>query len=144
MSNAKHTPNRAVSALLAYQQADEEGVMVLVSRQAIHEVAEQHAERLDVLEKVIAKYDPESTFISLDPDPGCIVCTSGATPNKYNTGLCLLHKAQAIIAKARGEDQETCTQCKGTGKFMAHMPATGHSWEMKCDCDAVKSKGESQ
>lgn len=30
----------ALNALLAYQQADEDGVMVLASRQAIHEVAD--------------------------------------------------------------------------------------------------------
>lgn len=33
----------AVKALLNYQQADEDGVMVLVSRQAIHEVVAQLA-----------------------------------------------------------------------------------------------------
>lgn len=32
--------NPALNALLDYQQADEEGIMVLVSRQAIHEVAD--------------------------------------------------------------------------------------------------------
>lgn len=31
----------AIEALLAYQQADDDGVMVLASRQAIHEVADQ-------------------------------------------------------------------------------------------------------
>ena len=36
--------NQALEALLAYQQADEGGVMVLVSRQAIHEVAARLAE----------------------------------------------------------------------------------------------------
>lgn len=33
--------SRAHEALLQYQQADEEGIMVLVSRQAIHEVSEE-------------------------------------------------------------------------------------------------------
>lgn len=32
----------AMKALMSYQQADEEGIMVLVSRQAIHEVADLH------------------------------------------------------------------------------------------------------
>ena len=38
--------SEAMKALLAYQQADEDGVMVLTSRQAIHEVAERY-ETLD-------------------------------------------------------------------------------------------------
>jgi len=33
--------DEAIEALLAYQQADMEGVMVLTSRQAIHEVADE-------------------------------------------------------------------------------------------------------
>jgi hypothetical protein len=37
--------SEALQALLSYQQADEDGVMVLTSRQAIHEVAD-HLERL--------------------------------------------------------------------------------------------------
>lgn len=38
------TPNLAESALLNYQQADEDGVMVLVSRQAIHETLDALAD----------------------------------------------------------------------------------------------------
>lgn len=37
--------SEALKALLSYQQADEDGVMVLASRQAIHEVAD-HLEKL--------------------------------------------------------------------------------------------------
>lgn len=39
MSKIERSP--AHSALMNYQQADEDGVMVLVSRQAIHEVSEE-------------------------------------------------------------------------------------------------------
>lgn len=39
------TMSEALKALLSYQQADEDGVMVLASRQAIHEVAD-HLEKL--------------------------------------------------------------------------------------------------
>ena len=56
----------ALHALMSYQQADEDGVMVLVSRQAIHEVAEDHQrltaenERLKgEIEERIAKFENE-------------------------------------------------------------------------------------
>ena len=39
--NAETRRSAAHEALLDYQQADEEGIVVLVSRQAIHEVSEQ-------------------------------------------------------------------------------------------------------
>lgn len=39
----------AVKALLSYQQADMDGVMVLVSRQAIHEVVD----RIEALEELV-------------------------------------------------------------------------------------------
>lgn len=42
----------ALKALLTYQQADENGVMVLASRQAIHEVADQVASLRHALEMV--------------------------------------------------------------------------------------------
>lgn len=43
--------NEAIEALLAYQQADMEGVMVLTSRQAIHEVADSHQALVKELER---------------------------------------------------------------------------------------------
>ncbi len=42
----------AIEALLSYQQADEDGVMVLTSRQAIHEVADQVESLRHALEMV--------------------------------------------------------------------------------------------
>lgn len=35
-----------------------------------------------------------------DGEPGCLDCTYGTTPNKFNTGLCWYHRARAAIAKA--------------------------------------------
>lgn len=37
------TPSESITALLAYSQADEEGIIVTVSRQAIHEVVRENA-----------------------------------------------------------------------------------------------------
>ena len=44
--------NEAMKALLAYQQADDDGVMVLTSRQAIHEVVDQVSSLRHLLEMV--------------------------------------------------------------------------------------------
>lgn len=30
-------------------------------------------------------------------DPGCIVCTQGTVPNRYNTGLCPWHEALRVL-----------------------------------------------
>jgi hypothetical protein len=43
MTDTKHTIDGALKALLNYSQADQDGVMVLVSRQAIHEVSDEIA-----------------------------------------------------------------------------------------------------
>ncbi len=54
-------------------------------------------ERVAVLEKALdglmQKYDPENPGAAFEPDSGCLECTSGTTPNKYNTGLCAHHRA---------------------------------------------------
>jgi hypothetical protein len=44
--------SEALKALLAYQQADEDGVMVLTSRQAIHEVAKRYDRLLKKLTEI--------------------------------------------------------------------------------------------
>lgn len=41
--------------------------------------------------------DLDGTFPS---NPGCVACTYGATPDRYNTGLCGYHAMRAAIAKA--------------------------------------------
>lgn len=48
----------AVKALLNYQQADEDGVMVLTSRQAIHEVVA----RIEQLEAALREISDCKTF----------------------------------------------------------------------------------
>lgn len=52
LANNKHSLP-AMDALLAYQRADEGGIMVLVSRQAIHEVASHHSELVDELTELV-------------------------------------------------------------------------------------------
>lgn len=39
--------------------------------------------------------DTEGKYPSLDS--GCIECTGGATPDRYNTGLCAYHNAKKLL-----------------------------------------------
>ena len=32
-----------------------------------------------------------------EPDSGCIECTCGTVPDKYNTGLCAYHNAKKLL-----------------------------------------------
>jgi hypothetical protein len=41
--------------------------------------------------------DTEGKYPPLDP--GCIECTCGATPNRYNTGRCAYHIAVGLLAE---------------------------------------------
>ncbi len=59
-------------------------------------------ELLEALKTILGRYDPEWPAAALEPDGGCIECTSGATPNDKNTGLCPRHRAIEAIAKAEG------------------------------------------
>lgn len=65
-------------------------------RDALYERDTAHG----ALKRLVALYDEESGTIDVSPSPGCLECTCGVTPNKYNTGLCALHEARKAIAKA--------------------------------------------
>ncbi len=55
--------SEALQALLAYQQADQDGVMVLTSRQAIHEVADRYETLRRTLEQhAVRSMGPRSPF----------------------------------------------------------------------------------
>jgi hypothetical protein len=45
-----------------------------------------------------AQADAEDRFL-IDPDPGCLECTSGTTPHDRNTGLCGYHALERALAK---------------------------------------------
>lgn len=32
-------------------------------------------------------------------DAGCVVCTHGTTPDRFNTGLCALHNAKKLLGQ---------------------------------------------
>lgn len=62
-----------------------------------------HDALIAALNGLLFNYDPEACAIPVEPDPGCIECTSGVTPNDMNTGPCSLHRAYTALAQARGE-----------------------------------------
>lgn len=62
------------------------------------------------LEALLYRYDPENPGAALEPDAGCIECTSGATPNNHNTGPCPYHQALAaleLIKRGGSRDNKT-------------------------------------
>jgi hypothetical protein len=70
-----------------------------------NEAAEQIEALCDALEAILNKVDYENPGAAFEPDSGCLECTSGVTPNRFNTGLCAHHRAIAALSQARGEDQ---------------------------------------
>lgn len=56
-TQSKHTPAPFIDALLNYQQTDMDGIMVIVSRQAIHETIESHAKLLEALEDALQGHE---------------------------------------------------------------------------------------
>ena len=71
----------------------EEARRVRVAR--LHSKAE---EMYETLADLLDDYDEERQAIAVEPDPGCIDCTVGTTPDDRNTGLCAFHRAWAIVA----------------------------------------------
>ena len=67
MTNNKTPLQGAIDALLNYQQADMDGIMVLVSRQAIHEVADAAQAYADLPSK-IEELRKETDTVDLDVD----------------------------------------------------------------------------
>lgn len=35
-----------------------------------------------------------------NPDSGCIECTAGTVPDRYNTGLCAYHRAKQLLGQS--------------------------------------------
>jgi len=80
--------SEAMQALLAYQQADEDGVMVLTSRQAIHEVAESHEKLRRTLEqRSVRLMGPRSPFWQ------CEYCQALS-----QTPIAFKHKPECLMA----------------------------------------------
>ena len=87
MTQSKHTPAPFIDALSNYTQADEEGLFVNVSRQAIHETIKSHAELLGALEYIIKAHD----------------CDREMKMGVAHLSERLYKRTKAIIAKAGGQ-----------------------------------------
>ncbi len=52
---------------------------------------------IDLARQVMRDHDPERD----EADAGCIECTLGTVPKRLETGLCLYHKAEALLWRVR-------------------------------------------
>ena len=87
--------SEAMKALLAYQQADEDGVMVMTSRQAIHEVAERYETLRRTLEQhAVRLMGPRSQFWQ------CSYCQALS-----QTPIAFKHKPECIMSAAPPVEQ---------------------------------------
>lgn len=85
-------------ALLDYQQADMDGTMVLVSRQAIHEVTEEYVDLLQALQGCLAHGLDEG-----EPASHGYHGVSGPTAQEKRAEA-VYQKARAAIRKATREE----------------------------------------
>lgn len=94
MRDTQHTPRIEVAkyALLAYQQADMDGIMVLASRQAIHEVTDE-LDRLAALNAELVNAAKTMNAVMRDRH-------HGRMPDDVAQALSAL---QSALARARGE-----------------------------------------
>lgn len=97
---------RAIAAYVSTlkSERDTQAEANVIACQRVRELeAERDAAqaRVKVLEEALGnlllKYDPENPGAAFEPEPSCLECTSGATPNKYNTGLCAHHRAREAL-----------------------------------------------
>lgn len=67
------------------------------------EAVNSHQSLVSALEGLLEKVDWENPGSVFEADSGCIECTSGTTPDRWNTGPCAYHRARAALKAAKGE-----------------------------------------
>ncbi len=69
---------------------------------------------IQILVKLLKKYDEdlEDPGRAFGADPGCLRCTDGVTPNKYNTGPCPYHQALDLIKEVEEAERASCDGCE--------------------------------
>lgn len=72
------------------------------ARREIESLRSRNLALRDVLLRMVKAHrdlndDTEGRYPELDC--GCIECTSGATPDRYNTGLCAYHTALDVLKR---------------------------------------------
>lgn len=97
--------SEAVKALLNYRQADEDGIMVLTSRQAIHEVAAR-IEQLEAALRPFAARTNSEDYIKTWPDNGLCAAMSYEVGHYREARAALVENARIAIAKAIISDED--------------------------------------
>jgi len=69
---------------------------------ALHDLYESRARevalRQAVRDLIKCMHDEESNAErDFFTEPGCVICTHGVTPDRYNTGLCAVHRAEKLL-----------------------------------------------
>ncbi len=78
-----------------------ESNLAMINAQSVMKLASKRIDELETaLNRMILAHencesDSEGHYPS--PDSGCIECTCGTVPDKYNTGLCAYHNAKKLL-----------------------------------------------
>lgn len=102
------TPSESITELLSYSQADEEGVIVKVSRQAIHEVVAENARLREELELIRAALTGDD-YASLPSDLPTVrmAHTVRADHDKFrNQVRDTCHRAEQAEARALAAEKD--------------------------------------
>lgn len=99
-------PNAAVTPLTMTPEQEAEMRDMVSSSFARAFISELDAERaahaktldaLAALVNTVDNLDIEGGDRNLFVSPGCLLCTSGTTPDHRNTGTCAYHRAESVL-----------------------------------------------
>lgn len=118
--------DEAIEALLAYQQADMEGVMVLTSRQAIHEVADELRRLRDAAQSMKEPMNCECGFIvevcATNPCMRKKVHLAGLTPGSKWPEAAPLGKRIEDDATSHEAKPFMMLSCREAGRCLHNLP----------------------
>jgi hypothetical protein len=114
-TNAQHTPWKGPLAVsISGAIIDATGIPVVYATGFHHAEAAAIVRAINLSDALLAALkDLVAAVDALDAEeagagrnlflsPGCVICTDGTTPNKWNTGPCAYHAARAAVAQAEG------------------------------------------
>ena len=93
MNAAVKDPCVAIDSMAASMQAAS-----TVMRQATERILNLEL-ALDRLIRLVDDVSDDTEGHHPSPDSGCLECTAGTVPYRYNTGLCAYHNAKKLIGK---------------------------------------------
>jgi len=129
------TPSESITALLAYSQADEEGIIVTVSRQAIHEVVRENARLREEVEMLNVRHAASMLHAQTHAD-------------EYNAlredEKGLLQDIQRLTEEAFKRDEELAIQSNANVGLMEELADRNHIRCANChanpdmECEPLK------